>query len=108
MTLAGIYLALAIITALGTYSAVLQARRIYWAVPIYFMAAFVIFTASVYAVVQAMLGETPWSLVVIPIAVVIIVGLHIASLIGQRLSSDQMEVLKARFDETLRIAQVTD
>lgn len=36
--LAGMYFALAIVCALGTYAAVMQARRLYWFMPVYFLA----------------------------------------------------------------------
>ena len=35
----GLYLLLALVSAIGTYSAIIQARRIYWAAPLYFMIA---------------------------------------------------------------------
>ena len=39
MTLAGIYLTLAVLSALCTATALIQARRLHWAVPVYFMLA---------------------------------------------------------------------
>ena len=39
MTLAGIYLTLAVLSAVCTATALIQARRLYWAVPVYFMLA---------------------------------------------------------------------
>ena len=35
----GIYFTLAILSALGTLTAVIQARRLYWMVPVYFLSA---------------------------------------------------------------------
>ena len=37
--MAGIYFTLAVLTALGTLTAVVQARRLYWMVPVYFLSA---------------------------------------------------------------------
>ena len=37
--MSGFYFFLAVVSALGTYSAVIQARRVYWAAPLYFLAA---------------------------------------------------------------------
>lgn len=71
---------------------------------IYFIAAFVASAAAIYGYVQWFLGQSPWSLVIIPIAIVTIIALHAASLFGQSLSSDQMEELRDRFDETLQQA----
>ena len=71
---------------------------------IYFVAAITICGALIYAYVQWFLGSYPWALMVIPINLVIIVGLHAASLIGQSLSADQMQLLRTRLDRTLQIA----
>ncbi len=69
---------------------------------IYFIAAFLASAAAIYGYVQWFLGETPWALVIIPIAIVTIVSLHAASLFGQGLSSDQMDELRQRFDRMLK------
>lgn len=71
---------------------------------IYFIAAFLASAAAIYGYVQWFLGETPWAVVVIPIAIVTIVALHAASLFGQGLSSDQMDELRRRFDRLLQHA----
>ena len=68
---------------------------------IYGVVACGVFAASIYGYVQWFLGTPPWALAIIPFGVVLIVGLHIASLIGQGLSSDQMDALRAQLDETL-------
>ncbi len=70
----------------------------------YFGAVFAILVAAVYGYVQWYLGEWPWALVAIPIAVLLIGGLHTASLVGQRWSADQMQLLRARFDRAMEIA----
>ena len=75
---------------------------------LYFMAAFIICCAAIYGYVQWFLGHRPWSLVVIPIAALVIVSLHAASLVGQRWSSDQMVDLRQRLDRTLTAAALVD
>lgn len=72
---------------------------------IYLVAACCLFGAMIYGFVQWMMGQSPWSLIVIPIAVLVIVGLHVASLIGQGWSRDQMQVLKSRWERALEIAK---
>ena len=71
---------------------------------IYFVAAITIFGALIYAYVQWTLGSYPWALIAVPICVAIIVSLHAASLIGQGLSTDQMQLLRSRLDRTMEIA----
>lgn len=71
---------------------------------VYFIAAFVMCSAGVYGYVQWILGRTPWALVAIPIGLLAIVLLHLASLVGQGLSSDQMTLLRTRFDKAMEIA----
>ena len=39
MTIAGIYLALAILSTLATATAIIQARQLFWAAPFYFLLA---------------------------------------------------------------------
>jgi hypothetical protein len=70
----------------------------------YFAAAFTIFCALIYGYVQWTLGSKPWALILVPICVLIIITLHAASLIGQGLSSDQMQLLRSRLDRTMEIA----
>jgi hypothetical protein len=67
----------------------------------YFVAAFLICSAAIYGYVQWFLGQQPWSLAVIPVSMAVIVLLHVASLIGQRLSSDQMDQLRSCLEKTL-------
>ena len=71
---------------------------------LYFLATFLICGAAIYGYVQWLMGGTPWSLVIIPVAVIIIVLLHVASLVGQSLSSDQMEGLRQRLEATMERA----
>lgn len=62
------------------------------------------FASLIYAYVQWSLGDEPWAGLVAPAGLLIIGGLHVASLIGQRLSSSQMKLLRKRLDDTLQIA----
>jgi hypothetical protein len=71
---------------------------------IYFVAAIGGFGSVIYAYAQWALGTTPWALLGLPIGFVIILGLHIASVIGQNLSSDQMTLLRSQLDHALEIA----
>ena len=71
---------------------------------IYFVAAFGCCAGVIYSYVQWMLGQIPWALAGLPGGLIVIVGLHSASLIGQDLSSDQMELLRSRFDRAIKIA----
>ncbi len=69
----------------------------------YFLAAFAMCAAGIYGYVQRMLEQSPWAWGLIPVGLVTIAVLHIASLVGQGLSSDQMMVLRQRFDRALEI-----
>lgn len=71
---------------------------------IYFVVMIAIFAAGIYGYVQWFMGDRPWALLVIPFGVMIILGLHVASLIGQSLSADQMTLLRQRFDRAIAIA----
>lgn len=68
---------------------------------IYFVMLILMFAASIYAYVQWWMGDAPWALLMMPIGVVVIATLHVASQIGQGLSGDQMELLRGRLDQTL-------
>jgi len=63
-----------------------------------------IFASSIYGYVQWFMGTSPWTLMFIPIGLLIIAGLHLASVLGQSLSRDQMDLLRERFDLAMRIA----
>ncbi|QDT03595.1 hypothetical protein K227x_19790 [Rubripirellula lacrimiformis] len=71
---------------------------------IYFVVAILVAGAAVYGYVQWWMGDRPWALLMIPTGLLLILGLHIASQIGQSLSADQMELLKERLDQTLERA----
>jgi hypothetical protein len=71
---------------------------------VYMVAACCLFAALILALVQVMMGNAPWALLVVPVSAVSIGGLHAASLIGQSWSRDQMELLQSRWQRTLEIA----
>ncbi|KAA5546873.1 hypothetical protein FYK55_00115 [Roseiconus nitratireducens] len=71
---------------------------------VYMVAACCLFGAFVFGSAQWMLGNTPWALAAIPVGLLVILALHVASLVGQRLSQDQMELLRHRWERTLEIA----
>ncbi|TWT59263.1 hypothetical protein [Allorhodopirellula solitaria] len=73
-------------------------------IAIYFVVAILICLALTIGYVQWSLGYAPWSLAAVPIGLLVIVGLHVASLVGQQLSADQMAVLRSRFDRAVEIA----
>ncbi|MEM9587315.1 MAG: hypothetical protein AAGA03_08530 [Planctomycetota bacterium] len=68
---------------------------------IYAMVTTGIIGAGIFAYVQWFLGSTPWSLGLIVLGVLIIAGLHTASLIGQNWSADQIALLREHFDEAV-------
>ena len=67
----------------------------------YFVVLILMFGATIYAYVQWWMGDTVWALLMIPIGCLVIASLHLVSQIGQSLSSDQMELLRNRLDQTL-------
>jgi hypothetical protein len=71
---------------------------------VYFLMAFVILFGISFGYVQWAIGESPWGFLAAPVGVLVIVLLHAASLVGQRLSTDQTEQLRARLDEVLEAA----
>ena len=72
---------------------------------IYLVAACCLFGALIFGFVQWSMGNAPWSLMVLPIAILVIAGLHLASLVGQGWSRDQMDLLRSRWERTLEIAR---
>lgn len=71
---------------------------------IYFIVAMGMGFAAIVGGTQMMLEFSPWAFLFLPVGALVIGGLHIASLIGQGLSSDQMQVLRNRFDRAVEIA----
>ncbi len=72
---------------------------------VYLVAACCLFGALIFGFVQWMMDNTPWALLAVPAAIGVIVTLHIASLIGQGWSRDQMHLLRTRWERTLEIAE---
>jgi hypothetical protein len=68
---------------------------------LYFFTVTVVFFAAMLGCAQWMIGQTVWGLWVAAAGVLVIAGLHTASLIGQRLSREQMEQLRSRLDHVL-------
>ena len=62
------------------------------------------FVGAIHGYVQWFMGAAPWSLVIVPLGILLIAGLHTASLVGQRLSIDQMQTLRGRLAESIDIA----
>ncbi|MCO8122087.1 hypothetical protein NHH03_10085 [Stieleria sp. TO1_6] len=71
---------------------------------IYMVAAFCLSAAMIFGFVQWMMGNPPWALLCVPIGIAVILGLHLASLLGQSWSHDQMQLLRSRWERTLEIA----
>lgn len=72
---------------------------------IYMFAACCLFGSLIFGFVQWTMGNQPWSLIVAPISILLIVGLHLASLVGQGWSRDQMQLLRSRWERTLELAR---
>ncbi len=71
---------------------------------VYFLTAFGSCAAAVYGYVQWILGSPPWAALAIPVGLLTIASIHLASLVGQGLSADQMTLLRQRFDRAIEIA----
>lgn len=71
---------------------------------IYAVVASSVFGAAIYGYVQWFMGDEPWALLLVPLGLLSIAALHIASVIGQGLSCDQMETLRSRLDHALQAA----
>ncbi|MCM2373081.1 hypothetical protein [Aporhodopirellula aestuarii] len=73
-------------------------------IAIYFVVAILMCLAMIAGYVQWALGYTPWSLAAVPIGLLIISCLHVASMIGQGLSADQMTLLRGRLERAVEMA----
>ena len=69
---------------------------------VYFLMTFAIFFGAAFGYVQWSMGDSPWGFLAVPIGVIVIALLHTASLIGQRLSSDQTVQLREELDLLVR------
>lgn len=74
-----------------------------WVVYLFF--AFTAFFSVIYAYAQWVLGEFPWAAVLVPLALLGIGLLYVASDIGQRWSSDQMHRLGDQWSALLSRAR---
>ena len=68
---------------------------------IYAVTIIVIFGALIFGYVQWTLGTMPWALVIAPLGLLLLIGLHVSSLVGQSFSSDQMHQLRERLELAL-------
>ncbi|MDQ7006677.1 MAG: hypothetical protein Q9Q40_05560 [Acidobacteriota bacterium] len=75
---------------------------------LHFFFAFLLFVGSLYGFSQWTLGRTPWALGVIPVATGGMVGVYLASLIGQRLGAEQMAMLRKIVDDALGLSPAGD
>lgn len=75
---------------------------------IYMVASCCFFGALIFGFVQWTMGHSPWSLAVVPVSILVIASLHIASMVGQGWSHDQMHLLRSRWDRTLELARAGD
>lgn len=57
-----------------------------------------------YAYAQWAMDRRPWALSSLPVGVVLVAGIHVVSLVGQRLSSDQMVELRDLLAEAIERA----
>jgi hypothetical protein len=69
---------------------------------VYSVMTFAILFGAALGYVQWAMGDSPWGFYAVPIGAVVIVLLHAASLLGQRLSSDQTEQLREELDSLLQ------
>lgn len=60
--------------------------------------------AGIYGAVQWTLDSRPWALIFVPIGLLSVAAMHVLSKVGQKLSSDQMQVLHSRLDNLLKMA----
>jgi len=68
---------------------------------VYFLMTFAIFFGAAFGYVQLTLDYSPWGFLAVPIGILVIVLLHVASLVGQQLSSDQTVQLREQLDLVL-------
>jgi hypothetical protein len=72
---------------------------------VYMISMCCLFAALVFGFVQWSLEQTPWALLVIPVSIAIVAGLHTASMVGQSWSRDQMLLLRERWERTVQMAR---
>lgn len=72
---------------------------------VYVSVLFLIVCGLAYAYAQWAMGRPLWALVSLPIGVGVIVAIHTASLVGQRLSADQIRELMSLLEIALERAK---
>ncbi|MEM6470369.1 MAG: hypothetical protein AAF802_12505 [Planctomycetota bacterium] len=72
---------------------------------IYLIASCILLAAAILGFVQWMLNRSPWAFLVVPASMLVIGSLHVASLIGQGWSKDQMLVLRDHWERTVELAK---
>lgn len=71
---------------------------------VYLALAFAIFFALIYAYAQWSLGEHPWAIYIVPVAIIGIGLLYLASYVGQSWSVDQIHRLRDEWDRLVESA----
>jgi hypothetical protein len=72
---------------------------------LYAINSFLVIFGAMFGYGQWAIERTPWALACIPVGVVCIAAIHISSMIGQRLSADQMHRLRDCLDQVLQPLQ---
>jgi hypothetical protein len=68
---------------------------------VYFLVAFLIVFGATFGWVQQASGEPAWGYWAVPVGLLVIVGIHLLSYLGQRRAADQMRELRGRLDSVL-------
>lgn len=68
---------------------------------VYFLVVFLIVFGATFGYVQQVSDQTPWGYWVVPVGLLIIAGIHVASYVGQRLGANQMYELRQRLESVL-------
>jgi len=71
----------------------------------YVSVLFLMLCGMTWAYAQVAMGGAPWALLSVPAGLGLIAGIHFMSLVGQRLSSDQMVELRSLLDLALERAR---
>lgn len=66
---------------------------------IYFFMAFLMLFGAALGYVQWTMDDRAWGLVAVPVGGLVILSLHVASRVGQRLGDEQMQELRTRLDD---------
>ena len=68
---------------------------------VYFLVVFLIVFGATLGYVEQVSDETPWGYWAVPVGLLILTGIHVASYVGQRLARDQMRELRGQLDSVL-------